>query len=963
MSAFRPGRRSSVCLLGPVAAMLLSLSACSEKAEPVPTIMPDMSARLPANAPPESPEKLVDAKVPVQAAKLKPIVYLEVVDDPPAASNPPDSLRREIARQALLLTARDRLGLSTRDETLREPAPADLAKENRLRVHLTRSPAQIPQFSVERTGGKAEDVLWRQEGKPLSAGPTGLVGMLTWLELKSRTDLKEALLKAGFEGKPVADNPAMKLDAEVEKQLQQMSFPVQFAAVQSLHEAMRSQGRSPALLAALARGYAHLGLLSECLWSNSYKVYSARALLYAQELCAADTESPTGVWLRAYATALAGEHKAALAELELAGKMREAAAKKNPGQPTPEPSWVALIEAYCKFDTIKLKEAAQKAEDAQLAAVLNFVASESLSGSKFTLEAAGLALEKTPDCTRIYDSLAARDGISTQHASTLINMELFAPQYYARLGSLTTLPEAVKELVSARKPESAVNAALRKEALDSNKSTEPSWAALASWAQDERFLQVCERLNFMRYRWAVPIDDFLPQIRPLVADHPYVAYVDCFALDNLRQKPQLAQALARLPLKQFDARALSLWSCVNRENHDLWVKEIVAAGNRSDCGYYGLAAKLRTTGIQNNDGRIYALLQASPYSPQARAYLVAHAWSDAERDLDKWQKDSQHPELLLALGRHYLAANELDKAEDYFKRAINLSPEYPAFRSLADVYKKQNKTDQWAATLEKVLQEVDTGLEHARVQVELARHFMSLKDFKRAQPYADAAAETWAAWAMLCAADCYEGLGEWEKAELWVQRTSERYDDSRSRWFFWCKRTGKGDLAAATKMFEAELAQRESSKAPRDYLSRGIFARLTGQPKQAGEAYRSYAKLQPKEWSAPVLAAICFDEAGADAECKAMLESVGAGSPFATLAKNFQVTLGKGKDESLDMRTVDVYIEGISPNVRAMACYLIGCFTAKHGPKDASEKYLRRAMALSPQTDSTVHLLANAKLQ
>ena len=964
MLAFRPGRSIYVSLLGFAAALSLFPAACSKKQEQpaINRILQEKLKHVPAKESPEVAEKRVDVKTAVPTAKLKPIVYLEVSDDPTINSNPPDSLQREIARQALLVAARDQMGLATRDESLREPAPVDLAKANRLRVQLARLQGGKTLFSVERTGGKAEDALWRREGAPLSSGPTGLVPMLTWLELKSRTDLTEALSRAGFEGKPVADNPALKVDAEIEKQLQQMSFPVQFAAVQSIHKAMQTQGRSPAVLAALARGYAHLGLLSECLWSNAYRVYGARALLYAQEVCAADAESPTGVWLRAYAAALAGEHKAALDELELAGKIREAAAKKNAGQPTPAPAWVGLIEAYCKFDTIKLSEAARKGDNAQLAAVLNFVASESASNAKFTLEAAGMALEKVPDCMRIYDALAARNGISIQHASTLVNIELFAPQYYGRLASLSTLPDAVKELVLASKPESAVNAALREEALTLSKPAEPSWAALASWAQDERFLQVCERLNFMRYHWAVPVDEFVALVRPLVADHPYVAYVDCFAIDNYRQKSELTQAIARLPLKQFDARAVSLWNCVRHANHPLWEKEVVAAGNRNDYGYYGLAATLRTTGTLDRDGRIYWLLQHSPYSPQGRAQLVTHAWSDAERDLDKWQKDCPHPELLLALGRHYLNANDYDKAEDYLKRAIEMSPDALAFRFLADVYKKQNKTDKWIATLEKVLQEGDTGLEHASVQVQLANHFMSLKDFKRAQPYADAAAETWAEWAMMCAAECHEGLGEWDKAALWVQRTSERYDDARDKWFYWCKRTGKGDVAAATKMFEAEVAQRGPPKASRDYLNPAMFQQLTDRPKQAGEGYRSYAQLEPKQWWAPMMAAISFDEAGADAECKAMLESVKEPSPFAKLAKTFQLTLGKGKNEKLDMRIADADLEALPSSAQAIACYLIGSFTAKHGPKDVAEKYFKRAVALSPNTESTVHVLASARL-
>ena len=64
----------------------------------------------------------------------------------------------------------------------------------------------------------------------------------------------------------------------------------------------------------------------------------------------------------------------------------------------------------------------------------------------------------------------------------------------------------------------------------------------------------------------------------------------------------------------------------------------------------------------------------------------------------------------------------------------------------------------------------------------------------KAQPYAEAAAQTWAGWAMQCAVRCYEGMKDWERAELWVRRLSERYPDSSLRaWLNFCKRTGHGD--------------------------------------------------------------------------------------------------------------------------------------------------------------------------
>ena len=52
---------------------------------------------------------------------------------------------------------------------------------------------------------------------------------------------------------------------------------------------------------------------------------------------------------------------------------------------------------------------------------------------------------------------------------------------------------------------------------------------------------------------------------------------------------------------------------------------------------------------------------------------------------------------------------------------------------------------------------------------------MSRKEWDKAMVYAEDAAESWANWAMVCAARCAEGAERWEQAETWYQRNAERY--------------------------------------------------------------------------------------------------------------------------------------------------------------------------------------------
>ena len=70
-------------------------------------------------------------------------------------------------------------------------------------------------------------------------------------------------------------------------------------------------------------------------------------------------------------------------------------------------------------------------------------------------------------------------------------------------------------------------------------------------------------------------------------------------------------------------------------------------------------------------------------------------------------------------------------------------------------------------------------------------------------PPARVQAKVQAAWAMLCASRCAEGMGDWEGAERWVNLTSRRYPSSSVyEWFLFCKRTGHGDAGAAQALVE-----------------------------------------------------------------------------------------------------------------------------------------------------------------
>lgn len=108
----------------------------------------------------------------------------------------------------------------------------------------------------------------------------------------------------------------------MEKALSRLTIVSQLTAVRALHEAIRKDGDSSALLGALVRGYANLGLLTDRLWDGTTWVFKARSLLYAMRLSRQESEKglpmDMGLWHTAYAQALAGYHNSAVSSIDRA---------------------------------------------------------------------------------------------------------------------------------------------------------------------------------------------------------------------------------------------------------------------------------------------------------------------------------------------------------------------------------------------------------------------------------------------------------------------------------------------------------------------------------------------------------------------------------------------------------------------------------------------------------------------
>jgi tetratricopeptide (TPR) repeat protein len=327
--------------------------------------------------------------------------------------------------------------------------------------------------------------------------------------------------------------------------------------------------------------------------------------------------------------------------------------------------------------------------------------------------------------------------------------------------------------------------------------------------------------------------------------------------------------------------------------------------------------------------------------------LIQEDWKKNESQAASWEKDG-HPAVLKALGRRYLALERWADGQRCLEAVIDRVPDLESHRALAEIYKKQGDEAKWLSTLESYLQQPDYGLSHAQVREQIAIHFMADRQWDKALPYAQDAAKTWSAWGLACAGVCYEGLQDWEQAEKYFRAMSERYDSStRLVWYFFCRRTGHGDLTAARE-FAMRFANAPLDKAE-DLTMREIsrFHILDGDlPKALKGLQTSYATA--KYTPTALNLALVADELK-DAKIRdEALRAVQADATFERgnrLGKWMAKDLAAGGNAEIDPTEADKLCTGNDPDEAIALCYYLGKYLDLHGSGCEAIRIWKRGMS------------------
>lgn len=756
-------------------------------------------------------------------------------------------LVRELARQAVLLAARD-LGWATRDETLRESATApDGTAALGLNVETTAMPGQTLAIRLldPRSSGA---VVW--EGTvPLGEVPFDYLALARAVEELSATELAGALVKlAQLSPAQAPEWSDATVPEPVEGLLAQMNWFAQWQALRELHAAVAEGGPSPELLAGLVRGYAHLGLLSEYHLTAAHKAFKARALLYAARIQRVKPESLVGRWSQGYAAAWIGLHGAALAELAAAEKALEGLEGSAP------PDWLPWVRAACQYDDPAFRRLPGEPRLRELAAVLGYTIYEHTTVESLWLPAGRKALEVSPECYRVASSMSRYRGVASRHLATAWAIPTLRARLVERVRQVPDAPPALVEAAAAlaevpldeNDPVLAGGAELRAfvaEATAAGKlgvdRREPSWECLARLVEDEVVVQGAYRLEFLMRGLGLPLPQMLQAMtatQKFLTGHPTERLLRALASDFRPNPARRAQLLAgyQLPDAELSAHPLAIMTWQQADDKPSFGQELWAQiWRHSD----HTARELEQMAFFAQDpGFAHWLGQVSPESPQTSALLVLIDPQTTKLFRRAWEeKQGNRAVLLRALATQFAVEQSWRDAQRVLEKYLAQFPDQWGFSQLATAHEQLGDTAGWRTALEQSLNHEDFSLAHVSAQIRLARFDMSQGEFERALPYAESAAQTWSGHAMLCAAECYEGLGRWDEAEEWVRNTAERYSGSQLEWYLWCRRTGQGDVEAAFRLARsrARLTAAINNATAQERLAAFLFLAEEFEPAQA----------------------------------------------------------------------------------------------------------------------------------
>ena len=777
--------------------------------------------------------------------------------DPQGEDPTENRLFREIIRQSVLIAVREELGIVTRDESLGEQPDISANKKD-----------EQPTFSLSvdlNSDGSWEAVLyggeftpaepiWKHDGK-IKFDVTTIYTELATQCAKLTSTITKKLRDVGLDNTATAADVANLPSRSIERQLSEMNFVSQFVAIRQAHAAIGSKGASPDWLGVLVRGYSHLALLTDHTWSSQSEVFAARSLVYAERMVATSDESHHALWHRAYARAIVGLHGQALEQLE---KLSD---EQIDDVDPPLGEWARLAEPFSNFDHISLEAVANREPQLrQLVDYLQWRLYHSYMHGRWIYEKGRDAAQSCPEAYGVYSVMANWPALKIKRMGSWIGISAFGSLLPQRVAALENLPKetsaaVAEQLMSLEDQEQgaqisphpmALSRALSRDASSEQTPSECSWTILAQLIAEEQFVEAINAIIVSQDATEHSKEPLIDMVMPLIKEHRYASYVRSYRYPR-GSKSEVYRMVEGM--RVVDPR-INMW----RMYTQLWQAPLADQRTGNAMAWYSIwnrtyshpglldvsygRAKQWTSVITQRHHRLFAneLAAVSPRSVNAVRFQWEMKEDLSEEQLKEFEADLKaDPIGWMTLGHQYYGLNKLDAAIRCYRRSLEISPCKDATVRLADCYYYNDQEELWVPTLESYLEVEDLGLAHGAIHRRIANYHVNKRAWLQAEPHAGEAAQTYSAWGLGLASKVYEGMRDWKRSEWYVSEATKHYPSysTGTEWYFWCRRTGQGDVDSARQFAQKNIEIASKSVILDDALRVFTFRILEGEGPEA----------------------------------------------------------------------------------------------------------------------------------
>jgi tetratricopeptide (TPR) repeat protein len=858
-------------------------------------------------------------------------------------------LPREIVRQAVLIAAEEELQLATLDPSLGEGIPEGTGPAGPVTILFSAPMRPKPKDKIGTSGGPMQYRLavvmhretpdghlnWQAPGFDM---PTmeGMETLIERAEACSREEFVEGLKHLGFEKATTTTTTT----EEVLLPDSEMDFVSQFTRIRQLHQQLRNRGESPEILGELVRAYANLGNMTDYLWAPSSKALKARSLIYAQRLVAKHGASPFTLAHQAYAQAMAGRHAPAMKSV------RDAKAATG----TAAPEWLDLVSAYCEYKPQLMTQEADGRD--HLANYLKMRMADLKNDEEEALKAIQQVLSDDPTCCRAVECLSSITSLGPKRIGSEVSIGPVWRGIYERLAQVTGVPDKAKSIATnaamkSRRPGNDVQQRVElikelEQATDIKSEAGPSWSALAGLMRDTSMVQIW-RLADLEFRMlGVSTANTLRLYGPLIEGHPHEHFVLSFTEDRAQRSRMLSSYLDPKKKIAFNVNMLPVYGTWSANPDSPAAGRFLQSYKAStdplaedvlcQSGYYDIQS--------------HPVYKTSPRWPMVVAIAISDDIGITFAECEEEYADS--PTVLMALYQRYLFTKSYEDAERCARKIVERKPSHASYRALAFVLKERGEIEEWREAAAKSLEFPTFGLESAWIHRELAEEAANREDWQAAKPHALEAADSYSNWGLTEAAYIHERLEEWDEAEKYIRASSERYDDSVARWYFWCVRTGHGDTAKAK-----QLATRFWASKPQAKDDRSLQWDLSNAKVLDGDLAGAIVHLQlmqaQGDTNSATRAAVLADELGQtqlrDKIFKELEPKWHANTGFVELTHLFRGVLSGKPNCRWNRNTFEQLLLNADPEVAPDMYFDAGKFLQNHGEPELGDEYLKRTAA------------------